>query len=127
MAPYAARADLAGVAGIAVTLAALGNPRHQDVAAALGALGGVVARSARLGDMGSVIEAGARHPVLRQPHGGNLPLIESGSSQHTGDVMTVDADPFLEQIAGHFQRLTVRPVTRAALLVDPHLPGSLPR
>src|SRR6202023_3287155 len=88
--------------------------------------GSVVTRSAGLRDMDGMIETGARHPVLCQPDGRNLPLIESGIAHHAGDVVTVDAAPLLEQLTSHRQRLAVGPVARAALLVDGHLPGLLP-
>ena len=87
----------------AVTFPALLNAWHENVATAFGALRGVVTRDTRLRNVGSMIEAGPGHPVLREPDRRDLPLIESAGSHHVCDIVTVDADAPLEQLASHLQ------------------------
>src|SRR5205085_10633040 len=96
MAHDAIGAELCAVVRAAVTFPAPADPRHEDVAALPGMLRLVVTRGAGLGDVGRMIEPGARHPVLGQPDRRDLPLIESAGSQHMGHVVAVDTDPLLE-------------------------------
>jgi hypothetical protein len=63
-----------------------------------------------------MIETGPRHPIRRELHGLDTPLLQAGLAGIPGDFVTIGADALLEQLPRDFQRLGVHPIARAALL-----------
>ena len=85
-----------------MTLTTPGDARNQDVGRVLGLSRLAVAGHAGLGDVGRMIETGPRHPIRRELHGLDTPLLQAGLAGIPGDFVTIGADALLEQLAGQF-------------------------